>query len=557
MLHLPISLKRGRTIPKPIVILAVVAQFLFDGSITEVHELPLTRPGHQSRSVFNVIDFGAKGDGVALDTKAIQEAIDRCTLNGGKVLFPDGKFLTGSVVLRSNVEIYLSRGTVILGSTRLSDYQPHSPRTKSFNDSFLKYSLFYAEGVSNVSFEGNGTIDGQGSAFKVTTKKKPERYMNRPFVLRFVESRNVRVEGITLRNSAMWMQHYFGCQDVTIKGIKVFNHANQNNDMIDIDGCSNVQILECYGDTDDDGITLKSTSPLIDSNIKVSNCIVSSHNNAVKLGTESTGGFRNVTISGIVIRPSAVKSVMFGKPDGVCGIALEVVDGGRMEGINVSNITMDSVEVPLFIRLGNRGRKYAQDVPAPAVGSISGISIDNVTATHVGSTGCSITGIPGHNVKDITLKNIRILATGAGTLKDTNNVIPELVDSYPESTMWGKLPAYGFFIRHADAVSLLHISLHCTGSEKRPAIVCDDVENSDLSDVTAACDPAANSLFEFRDVRNMLVRNSRSLSNISRFLSIEGSNNAVIRLTGNDFTNVGTPFGGSGSNAVVSEGNTK
>lgn len=505
-----------------------------------------------SNPVYNVIDFGAKGDGAALDTKAVQEAIDSCSITGGCVLFPAGKFLIGSIVLKNNVKIYLSEGSTILGSTDLKNYQPHRPHIKSYNDSFLRYSLFYGENLNNVSIEGEGTIDGQGSAFKVTTKKKPDRYKNRPFVFRFIKCRNIRIEGITMRNSAMWMQHYLGCDHLVIKGITVFNHANQNNDMMDIDGCSNVLITGCFGDTDDDGITLKSTSPLIDRNIIISNCIVSSHNNAVKIGTESTGGFENITISNIVIKPSSVKSIIFGEPNGICGIALETVDGGVMDGVNVSDITMDSVEVPLFIRLGNRARKYTANAPVPGVGSIKNVSISNIVATNVGSTGCSITGITGYDLENISLSNIRILFDGGGTSEDASKKIPELSKHYPESTMWGKLPAYGFFIRHADKVSLNNIRLNYNGVDKRPAIVCDDIENSSLSKITALCDSNAVALMKFQNVRNTEISSSRALSNkIRRFLDIEGENNSKIKLIGNDFTNAVNILGGTNLNAVT------
>lgn len=540
-----------------ILVLLTFIQFISNRTYIYARDLKTTGNDSGSSSVFNVIDFGAKGDGVTINTNDIQNAIDQCAVSGGKVLFPAGKFLTGSLVLKSNVEIYLSNGAKILGSTNIKDYQPHTPSIKSYNDLFLKYSLFYAENANNISIEGNGIIDGQGSAFKVTTKKKPYRYENRPFIIRFIKCSNVKVEGITMRNSAMWMQHYLGCSYLTIKGVKIFNHANQNNDMMDIDGCSNVLITDCFGDTDDDGITLKSTSPIIDKNIIISNCIVSSHNNAVKIGTESTGGFKNITISNIVIKPSTVKSVIFGRPNGICGIALEVVDGGTMDGINISGITMDSVEVPLFIRLGNRARKYSQNIPVPGVGVVKNISINNVVATGVGSTGCSITGIPDHNVENISLNNIRIVFSGGGKFKDSEKIIPELQTHYPESTMWGRLPAYGFFIRHADDISFNNIRINYTSKDVRPAFVCDNVRGLKFFDVIAECDQSAKALFEFKNVNDTWVRSSGSLSNISQFINIEGTRSSNIKLIGNDFTNVKSIYGGKENKSIILEGNIK
>ena len=173
----------------------------------------------------------------------------------------------------------------------------------------------------------------------------------------------------------MWMQHYLACENLRVTGIRVYNHANQNNDMIDIDGCRNVIVSDCYGDTDDDALTFKSTSEHACENITVTNCILSSHCNAIKCGTESTGGFKNFTISNCIIRPSDDKEPIFGKPEGISGISLEIVDGGVMEGITISNISMDGPEVPIFIRLGNRARKHMTEAETPPVGQLSDVII--------------------------------------------------------------------------------------------------------------------------------------------------------------------------------------
>ncbi|VAX22654.1 Polygalacturonase, partial [hydrothermal vent metagenome] len=285
----------------------------------------------QTNGIFNIVDFGAVSDGNKINTTAIQKAIDKASKNGGVVLIPPGKFITGSLELKSNVTINIMKGATILGSTDLADYEEHIPQLQSYNDVFLRYSLFYAEKQSNISIVGEGTIDGQGAAFTRKTKKKPERYMNRPYVIRFVECKNITVEGVAMQNSAMWMQQYLACEFLTIRGIKVYNHANYNNDMMDIDGCKNVIISDCFGDTDDDGITLKSTSDRITENVTITNCVISSHCNAIKMGTESIGGFKNVTISNIVVKPSESKTKIYGFHGGISGITLGLVDGGILE----------------------------------------------------------------------------------------------------------------------------------------------------------------------------------------------------------------------------------
>ncbi|MGE5810347.1 MAG: glycoside hydrolase family 28 protein, partial [Ignavibacteria bacterium] len=195
--------------------------------------------------IFNVVDYGAKGDGISLDTKAIQSAINDAGLDGGRVVLPPGTYLSGTIFMKSNITLEITEGAVLLGSTNISDYPDTVPSFNSYNDVFLTQSLIYGDKLNNVLITGSGTIDGQGSSFKVITKVKPERYRNRPFVIRFIECKNILIENVKMKNSAMWMQHYLACDYLTVRGIKVYNHANQNNDMIDIDGCRNVIVSDC------------------------------------------------------------------------------------------------------------------------------------------------------------------------------------------------------------------------------------------------------------------------------------------------------------------------
>lgn len=489
------------------------------------------------RGVYNVDDYGAAGDGVTLDTRAIQAAIDKCSEKGGAVIFTSGTYLTGSLYLRSNVTIYIDRGATILGSGNLKDYRAYTPRLKSLNDSFLRYSLFYAEGEKNISIEGDGTIDGQGQLFKVTTKEKPQRYRNRPFIIRFVQCSNVKVEGVTLRNSAMWMQQYLACDDLTVKGITVFNHANQNNDMIDIDGCNNVLMSGCRGDTDDDGIVLKSTSRYTDRNITITNCVVSSHCNAVKFGTESVAGFNNVNISNIVVKPSVVRSVIFGYPDGISGITLAEVDGGTLHNINISDIVMDGPQVPIFLRLGDMHRTYDKDEHLPGIGVLKNVSISNVVADDVKSIGCAIVGLAGHPVEGISLSNIRINFAGGVKKGEVGSSPEELSAHYPESTMWGKLPAYGFFVWHAKDISLNNVELRFKKDDSRPAVYCDDVEGLTVDGLRADVSDTADGLITLVNAQDVVIRNSEPLGRTENFLYLNGRVSGI-DLIGNDLRRV-------------------
>ena len=483
--------------------------------------------------LFNVRTFGAAGDGVTLDTKAIQSAVDKCGELGGVVVFLQGTYLTGAIELRSNVELQVQTGATILGSPNIADYFERIPKLKSYNNAFLRHSLFYAEGQSNIAITGSGTIDGQGSQFKVLTKEKPARYKNRPYIIRFVECSNVTVKDVTLKNSACWMQHYLACNDVIIRGIRVINHANQNNDMIDVDGCKNVVIADCLGDTEDDGITLKSTSERITENVSISNCVLSSHCNAIKAGTESTGGFRNITISNMVVKPSSVVTTMFGKPGGISGISLEVVDGGFMDEVSVSNVVIDGPEVPVFIRLGNRGRKHWDGAPQPGVGSIKGISLSHVSAYNVNSIGCSITGITGHNVEDVTLADIHLKFAG-GVEKESGNKVDELADQYPEATMWGTLPSYGFFVRHVRGLRVHGLSIGYQKEDVRPAMVLTDVLDARIDNSDMMISARAGAVIVLEKVSGLMLAGSVVRGNAGSMFKLIGDENACISAIGND-----------------------
>jgi len=489
----------------------------------------------QSFRIFDVKDYGAHGDGITADTRAIQSAINDASVSGGKVLLAGGRFLSGTIFMKSNVTLEIAEGAVLLGSTHPGDYPDTISNLQSYNDIFLSKSLIYGDNLSNISIAGKGTIDGQGAAFRVTTKVKPDRYRNRPFGIRFIRCTNILIENIRMRNSAMWMQHYLACEFLTIRGITVYNHANQNNDMMDIDGCKNVIISDCFGDTDDDALTLKSTSGFINENITVTNCVLSSHVNGIKFGTETIGGFKNISISNIVIKPSEKKETIFGLPGGIGGIVLEIVDGGTMEGVTISNVAMNGVQTPIFMRLGNRGRTIREGMPKPAAGVMNNIRLANITAVNAGNIGSSIHGIPGHRIENIFLDNIS-LAYAGGEMKSVREIPEEKEEEYPESSMFGTLPAYGFFIRHASGVHLRGITLTRNSGDNRPAVMLDDIEEADLDGVQGMIGPGAESFLKFVNVRNAFIDHVRPHGSTGAFLSAAGGESANINLYHNDYS---------------------
>lgn len=413
------------------------------------------RPG-----IFSVREHGAGGDGARLDTPSVQQAIDACAAaGGGTVWFPPGKYLTGTIYLKSNVSLYLEAGAVLLGSRNLEDYPVTVARYRSYTDNYTERSLLFAENLENIGIEGPGAIDGQGAAFQGP-------YKVRPYLMRVVGCRNVAVSGVTLQASPMWVQHYLACENVLIQGITVASRSNQNNDGIDIDCCDRVRISDCDISSGDDAIVLKSTSGRTCSNVTITNCVLSTACNALKLGTESNGGFENIAISNCVIYETRL-----------AGIAVEMVDGGVLDGVSVSNINMKKVGAPIFVRLGNRARPFREGMAKPGMGRLRNVMISNVQATGGGKAGCSITGLPKHPVEHVTLENVRLTFEGGGTREEARRPVPELPEAYPEFSMFGALPAYGFYCRHARKLTFHNVEVYAAGSEERLPLVTEDVED--------------------------------------------------------------------------------
>ena len=454
---------------------------------------------------YQITEFGAKSDTTMLCTAVLQQCIDLCSKDGGgRVVIPTGQYKTGSIVLRSNVHLHLELGATLYGSTDLQDYRRMRTSYKSLRTHTPTIQLIYADSVENVVIDGYGTIDGQGRVF-------PKRSWNdegitRPHLLRFIQSHNIVVRNVTLRNSGCWMQHYLACDHVQIDGIRVFNRNNYNNDALDLDGCHDVIVRGVMADSDDDGITLKSTSPRLCENIAIENCIVSSHCNAVKLGTETNGGFRNISIRGIVVKPSSDQSTQFfGLPRGTSALSLEIVDGGIMENVSVDGMTVTGTESPIFVRLAHCGRGWAfsksgadefvtqslqggnegatrsqKPDSIETIGQMRGIFINNVHARDCGNYGCSVTGLPDHPVEDVHISNVSIHHSGGVTKEQLPGIEAALRDEkaaeYPEATMWGLLPAKGFYVRHAKEVSFDKVETLTERADARPEFVKKDVQ---------------------------------------------------------------------------------
>ena len=444
-------------------ILALLGIIIVAGCVTNISGI----------HVYNPVDYGAVPNGYTLCTTTIQKAIDECAAHGGGVVqLSGGKFLSGTIFMKSGVTLDISEDSTLLGSTNLNHYPVTIPKFRSYTDNYTVRSLIYGENLTNIAITGKGTIDGQGEYFKGKNK-------TRPYGIRFITCQNVLIENVTLKNSAMWMQHYLACDNVTIRGIKVWNHSKKsNNDGIDIDGCHNVLIKDCVIDSDDDGITLKSTSARACENITIKDCVISSHCNAIKFGTESNGGLKNMKVSRCIIKPSADRKKIHGHPDGLAGIALEIVDGGIMDQVTISDIQIQGTTSPIFIRLGNRARRFKKNMPKPGIGTLRNVTISDIKASGAGVMGCAIAGLKDHPIENLTLRNLDISFSGGGRKEDSIRRFDEKAKEYPECRMFAdRLPAYGFYFWHVEGLRIDNVKLTTQKPDERAAIVMEDVSN--------------------------------------------------------------------------------
>jgi polygalacturonase len=425
-----------------------------------------------------ITDHGAKPDGVTLNTKAIQTAIDAChQAGGGKVVIPAGRFVTGTIHMKDNVTLHLDEGAALLGSMKLTDYDADivgAVEAPAFNR-----CLIYAHKAKNIGFSGKGIVDGRGSpaAFPV---KIGQKLGERPMLMRLVECEDISMKDVGFRNSASWGLHLLLCRNAHIDGIRIDSqNNNMNNDGIDLDGCVNVLIENCVINAGDDAICPKSTTTQVCSNIVVRDCTISSHTAAYKLGTSSRGGFVNMKVSNCRFHDCPMGA-----------IKLLMVDGGRLENVEISNITMDNVGGPIFIRLGNRGRLYDKPTEqvygkestsegAP-VGILRKVRIRNIHAKVKGNQldrlGIMISGIPGHKVEDVILEKITISLPGGGTAADAARVVPEDVARYPEQFFFGVLPSSVLYARHVKGLVVRDLDVTFEKPDARSPVYVEDVE---------------------------------------------------------------------------------
>lgn len=475
-------------------------------------------PNDTGGPLWNVRDFKAAGDGTTNDTAAIQEAIERAHgAGGGTVLLPNGTYLSGTVQLRSGVTLHLEEGATLLGSPTLGDYlnaSGHGP-----------LALVLAQDAHKVAITGRGRINGQGERFP-----RKDNAPGRPFAIKFIDCQDVLLVDIRVEDSAAWVIHLLGCERAVVRGVSVWSHANFNNDGLDIDACTDVAVSQCHFDCQDDAICLKSTPDRVCQNVVISDCIASSHCNLIKMGTASAGGFRNITITNCVLVAPRYSKKINGSDRGIGGINLEMVDGGSMDQVAISNISMQGITLPLFIRLAARHRK-----PGAPASVLRNINLSDILATGLGKLGASITGLPGQEVENVNLSNITFCYEGGGTAQDASREVPEHAAGYPEGSMFGTLPSWGLYCRHVRGLALHNVQLRLTGADARHALDFDDVTNLQVDALQCDFSPGAAPLLRMVHTRDALIRGCRPVAPAGVFLKLEGRENAGIALLANDF----------------------
>lgn len=469
---------------------------------------------------FDIREYGATGDGETLDTAAINQAIEAAAeAGGGTVWFPAGTYLSFSIHLQSNIRLHLDAGATLLAADPADgqgQYDLPEPNEwdmyQDFGHSHWQNSLIWGIGLENVAITGTGTIDGKGLTRRSPGPRRPEKEGDFPLSLADAEGADIAVnpggedggsmEGlgskaialkecrnVTLRDLTIFRAGHFALLATGVDGLTVDNlRVDTNRDGFDIDCCRNVRISNCHVNSpNDDAIVLKSSYGLgraqVTENVTITNCHVSGFDlgtmldgtygrtqteapdregvcGRIKFGTESNGGFRNIAISNIVMERCR-------------GIALECVDGGFLEDVTISNVTMrEIVNAPIFLRLGSRMRG-PEGTP---VGTVKRVRISHVNVFDADPTYASIiAGIPGHPVEDVTLSHIDIITRGGGDPAWAGRELPKVPDAYPEPSMFGPTNCHAFLLRHVEGITLDHVRVRTMKDDPRPPFHLEEV----------------------------------------------------------------------------------
>ena len=443
-----------------------------------------------SAQTFKIEQFNAIADGETDNTKSIQLAIDSCNaLGGGTIDFSKGVYLSGTLHLKSNVTLLINEKSVLKAIEDANSFQLIQSSLASRMDKMPWKAFLHADSQENIKILGGGKIDGSGDAECFNDGKSDSP--NRPYGLHFINCKNIIVENLKLQSSAFWMQRYFACTNVRLSHLNIYNHANKNNDGIDIDSSNDVIISDCFVDTSDDAICIKSEADIVAKNIVVSNCVIATHASAFKLGTGSIGGFENICVNNIVIKRSASKKMLHpsGKWGGLTGIDLINTDGGFLRNVIVSNITMEDVLNPIHIRLGNRlsrnisnqgtgpehtdkSRIDSLKSTKPFIPVLEDVLLSNIVATNVGPYPVIVAGYQGNNVKRVCLRDITIKSGKPISKGEKINPPSWHAAGYPGYGMYKSvMPAYGLVTNFTEDLVVENFKAIPALNECRPMVI--------------------------------------------------------------------------------------
>ena len=494
------------------------------------------------------------GDGTTLNTEVIQQSIDGLSAGGGGTLvFPAGTYLTGTIRLKDNVTLHLQAGATLLGSPHLKDYPETQVPFPTMNDAFYRHNLVYAEGARNIAITGEGRIDGQGGAeeFKRRTTEAPARYMNRPSIIRFVNCAGVRVRDVRIENAGFWVTHFLACDDVVIDGVTIESRtANYNNDGIDIDCCAGVRVSNCSINSQDDAICLKSTGNRVCRDVTVTNCVLSSNCSGIRFGCECLGGFEDIVISNIVMHEV-----------GGSGIQLQVFDGGTMDRVTISGVTMRNVAQGIFVNVGHQlytigipeeklpvkrpetmGKVrniLLRDIQADGVGRFRGAGVGGDEHAEERKIACIISGMPESHIENVSLENVRMRFVGRGTGEDAQSSLSTAKNGFNAGSM-GMTPAYAFYCRNVDNLRMRDVEVSFINPDKRPAFFVERCAKLEFSGMNGMVDPAAKAFLRLRSVADVFLHGNRP-DEMSTFLLLEGADSNGVTLAGNDLHRVQRP----------------
>jgi hypothetical protein len=419
--------------------------------------------------------------GQPLATHAIQSAIDSLARQGGgTVVLAQGDYVSGTLDLRSHIRLRVEKDARLLASLDLKDYPPRIAQRPTVMDSNMgmNQSLIFAEGCSNVSLCGEGTIDGRGTKINFPGLETIGATPGRPFLIRIIDCQQVHIRGLFLKDSPCWMQNYLHCDDLLIENMRVENQANFNNDGCDIDGCRRVIVRNCQINSEDDGLCFKGAAERPTEEVLVENCQIYSTTNAVKLGTDSQSVFRNVLLRNLQVGGPPAVMPAINRRRSESGISWEIVDGGAAENVYARNIRISRADSPLFLRLGDRGRvRPEQSRPAP--GRMRRIVYEEISGADNGARGSYFMGLPERHIEDVALRDVNLEVGASDQTAPRQDSIGEMRDTYPDAHMiTAAVPAYGLWARHIDGLTLLRVRFFTQGPDARPMIMADlDTKN--------------------------------------------------------------------------------